>query len=361
MPIHFDSARWDKVRATYRQWWAGTLDRPVFIAASKDRDPGRPMPDAPLLSMANCTDLSIPAEQLIDRIDWELSHYTWQADAFPFVNMWTFGAGVVAAFLGARMESKSGTVWFHPPRRQPIADIHFRFDPDNVWFRRICDIYKAGMDRWQGQVLMGMTDLGGVLDILSVFRPGEELLTDLYDEPQEVHRLIGEAYEVWHQYFDAINEFIKPVTPGYAAWANIYSEEPGYMLQSDFSYMIGPEMFDEFVRPELAWSSARIPYAFYHMDGKGQIPHLDSLLSIADLKGIQWVAGSGAPGIEHWAEIYQRCVATGKKIQTGGPMEALDTVVGQIGVENAGAIHHGAWISDDQELKKVAKYGAEIF
>jgi len=39
-----------------------------------------------------------------------------------------------------------------------------------------------------------MTDLGGNLDILSTFRPGTDLLLDLYDHPEDVKRLTGEAH-----------------------------------------------------------------------------------------------------------------------------------------------------------------------
>ena len=52
-------------------------------------------------------------------------------------------------------------------------------------------IYRAAVERWQGSVIIGMTDLGGNLDILSTFRPSEKLLLDLYDAPGEVLRLAG--------------------------------------------------------------------------------------------------------------------------------------------------------------------------
>ena len=94
----------------------------------------------------------------------------------------------------------------------------------------------------------------------------------------------------------------------------MYGEKPGYILQSDFSYMIGPEMFDTFVAPELASSAARITNAVYHMDGIGQIPHLDSLLAIDGIRGIQWQPGAGEPEKQNWDEILSRILASGKKL-----------------------------------------------
>ena len=175
MPINFTSERWDKVKETYRLWWAGELDRPIIPVYLLGGDADRSQPDAPLLSQATCADLSIPAEDIIDRIDYEMSRVAFLGDAFPYFNMDCFGPGVIAAFLGGRLDNASGQVWFFPDKELPISEIHFEYNPDNIWFRRIKELYTAGMERWAGQVLMGMTDIGGNLDVLSTFRPAEKL------------------------------------------------------------------------------------------------------------------------------------------------------------------------------------------
>ncbi len=58
---------------------------------------------------------------------------------------------------------------------------------------------------------MMMTDPGGILDILSTFRPGEGLLVDLIHEPDEVNRLVWEAHEAWHQYYKAFSDVLQPM------------------------------------------------------------------------------------------------------------------------------------------------------
>lgn len=98
---------------------------------------------------------------------------------------------------------------------------------------------------------MGMPDLGCALDILSTFRPAENLIYDIYDYPEEVKRCIWEIHGLWHRFYNEFDEVLQPVNPGYSDWAQIYSGKPGYTLQSDFCYMISPGMFDEFEKPEL--------------------------------------------------------------------------------------------------------------
>ena len=50
------------------------------------------------------------------------------------------------------------------------------------------------------------------------------------------------------------------------------------------------------------------------MDGIGQIPHLDSLLKIDGIKGIQWVPGSGAPEEQNWDDLLTRILDAGLKL-----------------------------------------------
>ena len=217
--------------------------------------------------------------------------------------------------MGCMPVGTNQTVWFQPPRENiPIKELHFEYDPDNPCLRRVLNVYEAAMEKWHGSVIVGMVDMGGVLDILSSFRGAENLLMDLYDEPDEVLRCVGEIQELWFRYYDLINSMMAPEAEGYSQWFNLYGEKPGYILQSDFSYMIGPDMFDTFTAPELASSAERMNNAVYHMDGIGQIPHLDSLLAIDGIKGIQWVPGDGEPSTRNWDELLAKILASGKKL-----------------------------------------------
>ncbi len=92
---------------------------------------------------------------------------------------------------------------------------------------------------------------------------------------------------------------------GNACWGPVWSPGKGYMLQCDFSYMISPRMFRRFVMPDLEACCAHLDYAFYHMDGKGELAHLDQLFSLERLRGIQWQPGDGQPMAEAWPEVLE--------------------------------------------------------
>ena len=50
------------------------------------------------------------------------------------------------------------------------------------------------------------------------------------------------------------------------------------------------------------------------MDGIGQIPHLDSILAIDGIKGLQWQPGDGEPAKQNWDHILARILDSGKKL-----------------------------------------------
>jgi 5-methyltetrahydrofolate--homocysteine methyltransferase len=361
MPIDFSPERWRQVKDNARRWWAGELDRPLIHLTVGGRDPGRPLPR--LLNGVSRADFynpTISPEDIVDRWDYDLSCREYLGDAFPTV--WPdLGPGVLATALGGVATPRPDTVWFHPPREMEIGDVHFRYDASARWMQRIKAICRTAMDRWQGQVQIGMTDLGGNLDVVSTFRPGEQLLLDLYDRPDEVKRLAWETHEAWWQAFRDLDATLRPLNPGYTGWAPIFSESPYYMLQCDFCYMIGPEMFDEFVKPELVATCRRLINPFYHLDGIGQLPHLDSLLRIPELKGVQWVPGTGQKPLSQWPEVYRRIRTAGKLVQMwdAPPYGELDTIARAVGDARGMVVFAGASRERrEQALDYLKRYGA---
>jgi hypothetical protein len=362
MPIAFDATRWEKVRESHRQWWAGKLDRPLIHLTLKGRDPRRPQPALPSYEFTSFYDLSVPAEAIVDRWLYDLECREFLGDAFPFVCP-NFGPGLIAAFLGLELHNGTDTVWFHQPQDVAAADLLFPFDPDNVWLRRICDLYGAAAARFDGLIHLGMTDLGGNLDILQSFRPGEKLLFDLYDAPETVDAACWRAHAAWWRYFEELNRIIQPAHPGYTAWTPLYSEQPYYMLQCDFAFMIGGDMFEQFAKPELVATCRKLVNPFYHLDGVGQLKHLDSLLAIPELKGIQWVPGAGKPGITQWPEVYRKIRDAGKLIQFFTSQDpcgwrALDILADQLGSAKGIMMYGEVAADEEQQVRQMlARHG----
>ena len=363
MAIDFTMERWKRIKADSRKWWSGEFERPLIQIGMGGRETKRAKPDLPYHHFQSFYDFSVPVDRIVDWWEYHLDTQAFAGDSFPHVIPY-FGPGIAAAFMGANVKNETGTTWFQPKEVVPASQLHLQHDPRSPWWPRVCDLYRAAKRRFGDLVQIDMTDLGGGVDILATFRPDERLLYDLYDAPAEVKRATWEGHELWWYYFDQINALIQPGNPGYTAWASIFSEEPYYMLQCDFCYMIGPEMFDEFVKPELAASCKRMKNAFYHLDGIGQLPHLDSLLTIPELKGIQWVPGDGQPDITNWPDVYRKIHRAGKRIQifqsqSAKGWDALDIIADQIGTAKGIVMLGGVDIKQqDAALRFLDKYGA---
>jgi len=322
--LHFTDEDWTRVERDWAAWWAGELDRPMVVIEYDEVPPGADLPEAP----AFVTNLppGLTADQVVDRYQARLEHTRWAGDAFP---KWlpNYGPGIGAAFLGCRVRPAPDTVWFEPPRNVPLEDLHFEYDADNAWWRRVQNVTRAAVTRWGRDVAVAHTDIGGNLDILASFRPVQNLLTDLLDAPHQVDRLVREITDLWLRYYRELDALIRPACRGTTPWAPIFSNHTSYMLQCDFCYMISPPMFQRFVLPDLAACCDALDHAFYHLDGKGALPHLDMLLSIGRLRGVQWIPGAGAPEPEHWPDVLARIRNAGKLCQLYLTPEAALNVV----------------------------------
>jgi len=328
--IDFGPERWERIRDSHRLWWDGELGRPLIQMRLGGADAPRSEPALPYHNFIPFYDDSVSAAEIVDRWDYDLSTTRYLGDAYPHI--WPdFGPGVAAAFSGASLECGNRTVWFHPEKEQGIEELALELNPNAKWFKRIAEITETAVDFWQGQVQVGMTDLGGNLDILSTFRPSEALLFDLYDPPEAVKARTWDAHKLWWDSFEAFNRLLQPANPGYTCWTPVFSETPYYILQCDFCYMIGPEMFDEFVKPELARTCEKLSHSIYHLDGPGELTHLDSLLEIEALDGVQWIPGDGAKPVSEWPEVYRKISDAGKKIQLFGSLSDLAAIAEQTG------------------------------
>jgi hypothetical protein len=326
--LNFTQGDWARVERDTMAWWAGELERPLVYLASTD--PVRyPTP----FNYQSNYPLMMPAEAVVDHYEPFLAATHFYGDAFParWIN---FGPGIMAGFIGGEVHSvsePSETVWFTPARETSIADLDLAFDPENVWWRRVKALTAAFVERYGGRLQVGHTDLGGNLDILASLRTTSGLLFDVTEQPAEVRRLVQRTTELWLRYYDELDGVVRPTCRGTTSWAPIWSTGKTYMLQCDFSYMISPRMFERYVLPDLVACCEHLDHGFYHLDGKGEIPHLDMLLAIPRLRGIQWIPGDGQPTPDQWLPLLKRIRDGGKLCQVFVRPEGARRIVQNLG------------------------------
>ena len=363
MTMDFSPARWDAVKETYRRFYAHELKRPLVRIWAPGRDPGRPAPKLdrhpgyPVFY-----DTSVTPQEIIDWHDHDVRSEWILGDAYPVI-MSDVAPGGVNLFLGMKVVpgDDEGTVWLFPQEDKAIADIRLEYRGDSPWYERLKAIYRAGVERWGGSVQISMTDLGGNLDIVSAWRPGDAFLLDLYDHPDEVKRLTWESHDAWWRYYEELHSILRPSNPGYTGWVDVFSEKPYYVLQCDFCYMLGPAMFDEFVKPELEATANRLGNCFYHLDGTGALGNLPSLLTIEKLDGVQWQMGDGRPGYTHWVDaVFRKVREAGKLCYVQCEAWEMEDIIRQLGSGEGVCFEINAWTENVREMKEfLAKHGVK--
>jgi hypothetical protein len=313
--INFDEADWQRIENAWSLWWAGELQRPIVMIEGLDS----PLKEAGV-SIHNLGELVINLakrlgpDEILEYYENRLVYKHFYGDAFPRWRL-TFGPGIAAGFLGAKVFSTPETAWFEPAELLPIDQVTLEYQEKNTWWLQAQELTRKAVEKWGNSLVVAHTDIGGNFDILASLRTTQQMLFELYDSPEDVARLIHQITGLWIRYYNELHMLIKPAGRGTSTWAPIWSPGRCYMLQSDFSYMLSPKMFERYILPDLDACTRVLDHSLYHLDGKGEIPHLGHLLSMEHLHGIQWIPGDGAPPPEEWLDLLKRIRDAGRLVQ----------------------------------------------
>ena len=317
--MKFEKSRYEHLKTVFEDWWEGSLERPVIqVTLEHTAEEGGDFfaSNYRKVILEAMYDTSIPAEEVPKIIDQAYDCVEYLGDALPVFYMRP--TGILGGFLGQEygIDHNQGTIWFQKmcPSLEDICDV--RLKEDNPLLVRALALTKAVQDYFQGGMAIGLPDFGGVMDIASSLRDANDLLLELCTDPEDVISACQSIHEQFNKAYRLFLDAIAPEKiPGYTCWATMLSQKPYFVLQNDFSAMISAAMYDEFYLPILHEECRMIPRTIYHLDGPGAVRHLDSILTVPELDGVQWINGAGAPGLDQWPDIYRKIHAAGKLCQ----------------------------------------------
>jgi len=254
----------------------------------------------------------VSADEIIEIEDAYLKCLAFPGDSYPCISL-DFGPGSLSAYMGARVDVRD-SVWFFPTAKR-LADIPEYIDTECCLYKRVHDILRAATQKWADTpVQIQTSDMGNNLDILAALRGTENLLLDLFDEPELVKQKLKKITSAWKLSYQAEYEKIAALSGGYTAGAlGVLAEGKTFRLQSDFAYMISPEMYEEFVLPDIMELADYLDEPCYHLDGEPQLCHLSFLLQIKKIRAIEFVPGTGNKPPKEWTEVYRQIHNAGKQ------------------------------------------------
>jgi len=244
------------------------------------------------------------------------SYFGGESIPFYFPN---YGPGIMAAVFGVIPEFKSNTVWFSLPIKPEDIIKHLesiKLNQNNVWYSRLLRITEAAAKRAGKNYLISVTDIGGVLDILSSFLGPTNIILTMKRNPDIIDTCRAIISEKLLKVYDDLQNLISQFCDGCNCWLGVWSKKRWYALQSDFSAMLSPAWYNKIVLPDIVEQAEHMDYAIYHLDGPNALPHLDVLLNEPSITGIQWVPGAGnSPmGSKDWIPLYKKIQKAGKNL-----------------------------------------------
>ena len=322
---------WEESKLRFNKWW----DQNGFLIGSWSgirEGLHEETEDAGLIE---------PFEQRFLNYKWRAKslHYgmtrmSYPLDILPMACV-DLGPGSLATLIGAKPVFDPKTVWFEHAYDNITQLPSLGFDESTPWWQLKMNTFNTLTKLAGTKYMVGCMDLVENLDILSSLIGAEESLYALMDEPELVLKHLYEINKVWIEAYERIYQVIKQEdnSSGYSAFS-IWGTGKTAKLQCDYSAMISPDQFGEFIVPMLAEQCQYLDHSMFHLDGKECICHLDHLLSIKELNAIEWTPDPSSPGCadSYWFDMYREILDAGKSVQLVGMRpEQIEPVLNAVG------------------------------
>jgi len=331
-------------------WDCAVIDRPVVNIAFPKQKPERDYPVSKEYSSHR--ERWMDTERVVETALAHALNTEFLGDALP--TAWpNLGPEVFSAFFGIQLEYTAETSWAVPAITDWSDVSHIRFSKENFYWRKLLEITDALLDAGRGAYYVGISDIHPGGDAIAAFREPIELNTDLLMFPEEVKSLLSIVNATYAEVYDFYYGKLSAAGQACTSWPGIVSTRKWYVPSNDFSCMISKELFDEFFLPGIIEECRHMEASIYHLDGPQALRHLDSLLAVEELNGIQWVYGAGNGRASDWLHIYRRCQSAGKGIQLGIELDELDCIMENLCPEGVWLTVSG--ICDDELARQVLR------
>jgi len=235
-------------------------------------------------------------------------------DAFPVIDLNMGAAGHAGFIQGVDVDYTENTFWFGPIMEDELNAEKIIFDETSYLYRQVNYAAKYLCEEANSRYLVSMSDATGNLDVLAFLRTSTELLQDMITDEEEVIKCLQRIQAIWKKTTREVYDIVKDYSFGGSCigWLNTWAPGLHAQIQSDVSVMISNDHFEKFVRSELEEQSALMDHALYHLDGQEQLRHLDTLLSVKDIKMIQWQPVVGQPPTTAFIPVLRKIQEAGK-------------------------------------------------
>lgn len=240
-------------------------------------------------------------------------------------------AVVYNMFLGQAVDFDNMTAWTHPCIEDLENLPELKVERDGVYFKAIEAMTGRALEHAQGQFMVGYTDMYAGIDCTAGLVGSERMCMDLVTDPNGIHGLIERTYREYPAVYDHFDRILKKHDQLSVTWMNLPSFETFNVLACDFAVNISPDHFDEFCMPILRKEAETFTHNVFHMDGAGVGKNIDSILTLPNLAGVQWVQGCGKDKpIMQWILLVEKIQEAGKSVIVDLELDELDEFMSNV-------------------------------
>lgn len=322
---------WEETKAKWESYWKReNKGRPLmYVVAEKEENRDKQKEED--VKIKDIEDQYFNAERIVERFRYYAETHEFMAESFPNLSI-DFGPGSLAGYIGCDIVFNHDTVWFEHfvEDWKTLDDIVF--DENNEWFQKHIKLFKEVKELAGDDFLIGIPDIMENIDVLASMRGVQDLIFDMIDIPDEITKRLNQVQEIYMEYYNRFYDIVKEEEGCCYTVFQIWGKGRTAKIQCDFSALMAPYQFDEFIEDELRKQARKLDNVLYHLDGPDAIKHVPSLMKIEEIDALQWTSGDHGPDgtIEEWYPIYDQAVEAGKglwiKVYTGNLDEWIERV-----------------------------------
>lgn len=350
--------QWERIEQRFLAYWAReNHDRPLLCIYAPKQDAAPPLPSHHADLRARWLD----TDYVIARANrqFQNTYYAGEAMASFFPNL---GPDVFAAMYGTPLVFGETTSWAQHNLHDLAEWQHIRLETEGFYYQKMLEMTRAVVEDAKGKYLAGVTDIHPGLDALVAMRSPETLCFDVLEDPDWVKQASVDLFEGFRTLYDELAALTTTHQRGTINWMGAWHPERWYVTSCDFCCMISPAMFEELVIPELMMELDYLDASIFHLDGPDALRHLDRLLAIPQLQGVQWVYGDGQPTAAHWIDVLKKIQKAGKCVHVNATPEDLPALLEHVPPE--GVLYNIAARSEEEAAALLAlaeKHTKKVF
>ena len=309
-------------------WSREVIGRPVMWVTAPNGKPPReiPRPSTPKERRTSIDYLVAARAELLRTI-----HFA--GDALPTFAP-DFGPSTVNAWMGGELQYDDNTVWVDPHVSDADGLRKLRLDREGWAWKHYLALLDRAIVEGKGRWVTGYPDLHTGSDALAAARGPEQFAMDMMDHPECVAEGMARMTDLWKEVVDETSRRILPQGQGTANWMPGWSDRRFVVVgHNDFTCMASPDMYREFFLPDNRACCRHVEHTLYHLDGPGALCHLDTILSIPELSGVQWVQGAGNGPMTRWMSVLKRIQAAKKCLHVTVDAEDVPVMLKELAPE----------------------------